>query len=412
MGIFKGKESDFIVPVADYTIISPDQVKTPQYVTLDTSWSYAHYDNGGGTRRKGELFHVGGGNAYVNETAHIYDYGTYTLIPNNDFYAMVHMWGAGGGNYNSGNDSSRGGGGGFTQGLMLFKADVPYALVVGQGGRYNQGNTVYTHGGGGPQGHTSHTGQGGGLSGIFMNATHRGRDAWNQNPPDDIVQDKALLIAGGGGGAGHHNTPTHHGTAGGGGGWFGGSGHNSGGGGQWYGGYASTYSSWYLGSGRALMGGQGSRQNTWTGGGGAGWYGGGGGAHTSNHYNGGSGGSGHHAMSDSYGVFPNNKLADYVVWANTEMAPTTHNSPWQYSANYKNPLAYRSANPTYGEYDGYYAGKGGRGNSENTGRSGALHGKIVITLVPELVAQNYFRMKQVSSPNNTEWVMQDDYTKD
>jgi hypothetical protein len=411
MAISKGNDTNKIIPVANYSIVSPDEVETQQSVTLDTSWSFAWYDNGNNTRREGELFHVGGGNPYNAETAHINDFGTYTLTPENDFYAMVHMWGAGGGNYNSGNSSSRAGGGGFTQGLILFKANTPYALVVGQAGRYNQGNTVFTHGGGGPQGHTSHTGQGGGLTGIFMNSTHRGRSQWFENPPATISQENALIIAGGGGGAGHHATG-NHGQAGGGGGWFGASGHNSGGGGQNYGGWANTYANWYLGNGRALMGGYGSRQNTWTGGGGAGWYGGGGGAHSGTHYNGGSGGSGHHAQSDSYGVFPNNKLSDFVVWANTEMSPSTHSSPWQYSANYKNPLAYRSANPTYGEYDGLYAGKGGLGNSENAGRSAPLHGKIVITMVPELVAQNYFRMKQVSSPATTEWVNSDDYSKD
>lgn len=410
MAVTKGKDSNKITPIANYSIISPDEILTRQAVDLTTSWSYAWYDNGGGTRRRGELFHVGGGNAYVSETAHINDYGTYTLIPDNDFYGMVHIWGAGGGGYNSGNDSSRGGGGGFTQGLVLFKANIPYALIVGQAGRYNQTIGVTTHGGGGGNGHTSHSGQGGGLSGVFYNSTHRGRANWEHNPP--VTQSQALLIAGGGGGAGHHNTPSHHGAGGGGGGWIGNHAHNSSGGSQFGGGYWNSYSAQQFQAGHGLHGGRASQQNNWTGGGGGGWWGGGGGSHGgTNHYNGGSGGSGHHAMSESFGVMPNNSLSQFVVWANTEMAPSGHNAPWQYAANYKNPLAYRSINPTYGEYDGYYAGKGGRGNTETTGRSGALHGKIVITLVPELVVQNYFRFKQVSMPIATEWTKQDEYSK-
>lgn len=408
MGIFKGEDTSVSVPVANYTLTSPDEVKTEQSVTLDNSWSFAWYDNGNNTRRKGELFHVGGGNAYTTEAAHQFDFGTYTLTPQNDFYALADIWGAGGSNYNSGNDGTRAGGGGFTKALMLFKANVPYALTIGQGGRFTPTITTYTHGGGGPAGNQA-AGQGGGLSGIFYNTTHRGRAAWQDAAP--FVQDQALIIAGGGGGAGHHNMPTHHGAGGGGGGWFGNSAHNSSGGGQYHGGAATTYQSYFGGGGSALLGGYASRQGTWTGGGGGGWYGGGGGGHSGGHYNGGSGGSGHHAISDSFGVFPNNKLSEFIVWANTETSPSSHSSPWQYSANYKNPLAYRSANPTVGEYEGFYAGKGGRGNNENTGRSGSLHGKIVLTLVPELVAQNYFRYKQVSTPEYTEWVKQDDYSK-
>jgi hypothetical protein len=40
-----------------------------------------------------------------------------------------------------------------------------------------------------------------------------------------------------------------------------------------------------------------------------------------------------------------------------------------------------------------------------------LHGKIVLTLMPELLPDDYFRHKNVSEPDSTEWVKLDDYTK-
>ena len=402
--------SNNLIPQARYSTISPDNVVTDHVVDMSNHWSYAWYSMGGSSRRKGEIFHVGGGNAYVTETAHVLDYGTYNLIPDNDFYAMVHMWGAGGSNYNSGNSGARGGGGGFTQGLVLFKSNISYALVIGEAGKYNQGTATTTHGGGGGSGTINTGGQGGGLSGIFYNSNTRGRSVWNHNAP--VRQSQALLIAGGGGGAGHHGSTTHLGQGGGGGGWSGLSAHNSGPGGQWYGGWGNPYSSIYQQSGHALHGGRSTNQS-WVGGGGGGWFGGGGGAFDgTNNHNGGSGGSGHHAMKDSYGIMPNNRLAEFVIWANTETSPSSRTSSWAFCANVKNPLAYQSINPTSGEYDGSYAGKGGHGSTENTGRSGARHGKIIITLMPQLVPQKYFQSRQVSHPNNMEWGMQNDYIED
>jgi hypothetical protein len=406
MGISKGNELNKIIPVAKYRIISPDEVASDHEVSEGSHYRYSWYDGG----RKNELFHVGGGSPWVSESAHVYDYGTYTLIPQKDFLGMVHMWGAGGGNYNSGNDTARAGGGGFTQGLIRFKANIPYALVIGQAGRYGTSSNNATHGGGGGSNSTTSS-QGGGLTGIFYNSSHRGRSSWNYSPP--VTQSQALLIAGGGGGMGHHSSG-HHGSGGGGGGWVGKSAHNSGSGTQYQGGWANTYSSgWSHGAGMPLHGGLSSQQSTVAGGGGSGWWGGGGGAHQGgdSHHNGGSGGSGHHAYGENHGVQPNNNLAKFVLFANTEASPSAQSSQWQYSANYKNPLAYRSSNPTYGEYDGYYAGKGGRGNTENTGRSSALHGKIIITLVPDLIGDT-FRNKGVSNAQSSEWVNQDDYTKD
>jgi hypothetical protein len=81
MGIYKGNTSNKLLPVAKYSIISPDGVTTMQEVTMDTSWKYAWWLDASGQKRKGELFHVGGGNPNVAEAAHQYDYGTYTLTP-------------------------------------------------------------------------------------------------------------------------------------------------------------------------------------------------------------------------------------------------------------------------------------------------------------------------------------------
>lgn len=247
-----------------------------------------------------------------------------------------------------------------------------------------------------------------------MNSSYRGRENWNYVPP--LRQSQALLIAGGGGGAGHHNMGSHHGAGGGGGGWIGNNAHNSGGGGQTYGGWANTYSAGTpLNSGMPLHGGSGSNQATWHGGGGGGWFGGGGGAHTSSHYNGGSGGSGHHAMRNANAEFmPNSNLSEYIMYANTETSPSNHSSPWQYSAQQKNPLAYRAVGQTFDELNGLYAGKGGRGNNDLSGQnstSNSRHGKIIITLMPQLLGEGYFDQMGVSNPNRTEWGIQDEYTE-
>jgi hypothetical protein len=411
MGISRTEKfENKLFPEVSYTLISPSEETLEENVNLGNHWSKSWYDNGGNTRRKGELFHVGAGTIYVTENEFERDYGTYSLIPNNDFIARVDMWGAGGGEYDTTDSQSRAGGGGYTSGLVYFEKNRTYALTIGQAGRRanSAGNYTPTHAGGGGGSHRG--GQGGGLTGIFFENSHRGRAIWNHNPP--FEQRDALLIAGGGGGAGHHNTTTHHGSAGGGGGWKARPAHNSSGGSQYYGGYYNSYQSRDLASGHQLHGGRASTQNTWCGGGGGGWWGGGGGAHSSNHYNGGSGGSGHHAMRDIGDNFPNSDLAKYVLHAHTETSPSSHNSPWRYSGAFKNPLAYRSVNPPYNESSGQYAGKAGYGTSSLSGTdntSGARHGKIVITLQPQLLPTDYFANKGVTQPQGSEWVNQDAY---
>lgn len=399
MAISKGTQTNKIPAVAKYELISPSGVKSQHEVVFGTHYNRSWYDGG----RKNELFHVGGGNPWVTETEYQYDFGSYVLTPLNDFLAWAHIWGAGGGNYNSGNDSSRSGGGGFTNALIQFKAGIPYTLVVGQAGRY--GLTTTTHGGGGDTANFNNTGQGGGLSGIFYNSTHFGKNPWAYSPP--LSQSNALAIAGGGGSAGHHNMPTHFGAGAGGGGFHGWAAHNSEPGGQNRGGHGSYYSSTTHSMGQALHGGRQSQQATWTGAGGGGWFGGGGGGFSNPHYNGGSGGSGHHAHPREVGSQPNNALSKFILCAHTERAPSSFSSPWQYSAAFKNPLAYRSSNPAYGEYDGLYAGKAGRGNTENTGRSSALHGKIVLTLAPDILSR-IVSGKNVTDQYNIMWTANSD----
>jgi hypothetical protein len=113
-------------------------------------------------------------------------------------------------------------------------------------------------------------------------------------------------------------------------------------------------------------------------------------------------------MPSSVMAHPNNNLARFILSANTESAPSSFAQPRQYSANFKNPLAYRSSNPTYGEYGGYYAGRGGYGNSENTGRSAALHGKIVLTLFPDVLNRTNIK-NNVKEPNIPLWSVDGDY---
>lgn len=382
-------------PVAEYKLISPSGVESEHTVPFGSHYEYSWYDGG----RQNELFHVGGGNPNVTESEFVYDYGTYTLLPENDFKGWAYMWGAGGGAYNSGDSSARAGGGGFTQALIQFKAGVPYAFTIGQAGRFDHQDQT-THGGGGGANNNS-SGQGGGLTGIFMDSTHRGRSAWAYNPP--FRQEQALAIAGGGGGAGHHNGNSHHGDGGGGGGWDGQRAHNSFPGSQRYGGRGNNYASGEHRDGEVLHGGNGIG-SSWAGGGGGGWFGGGGGAHGgTNHYNGGSGGSGHHAYQSKVIPQPNNDKAQYILSAATEKATGQYRHMWRYPANYKSQLANRNKSSNASE-DQYQAGRGGLGNTNNTTTSSALHGKIVLTLSPDIFYDGWSD-KINSSPTTTVWTV-------
>jgi len=402
MGTSTNKQYAIALPFASYSIIDPDGRKSEYEVNWGTHYNKSWYDGG----RKNELFHVGGGNPNLTEAVFGYDYGSYVLTPNNDFLAWVHMWGAGGGAYNSGNDSTRAGGGGFTQALVKFVAGIPYTLVIGEAGNYGGGRTG--HGGGGSNANHTNTGRGGGLSGIFMNVTHHGRSPWAHNSP--VKQNQALVIAGGGGGAGHHSQNANYGAGGGGGGWSGRGAHNSGAGGQNGGGHGSYYSASTHCQGEALHGGHQSYQGTWTGAGGSGWWGGGGGGHSGAHHNGGSGGSGHYAQPyEIAGQQPNNDKAQYILCGNSEVASGAQSTSWRYPGNFKNPLAWRSSTFANSE-SGDFAGRGGYGNSSPTAASGssaALHGKIVLTLAPDILGE--WSTKFNAQPMSTIWTVDSEY---
>lgn len=294
----------------------------------------------------------------VGEILNESHYGEYLFVPATDFTGYVEMWGAGGGCHSHSN-ISYGGGGGYARSTVRFQKDIPYMLIVGQGGNYGGDGgghlgrgtgdfSLYEKtwsamiGGGGPA--YNHGGGGGGLTGIFYNSfgstlntpsvrpsASSSRPTWGNRGGHSgaLTADSgrkntgapsranALLIAGGGGGGGHSsNHANHHGQGGGGGGTNGLHAHNTGQATQTGGG-----SGGYGGSGGGdLHGGHASTNNAYSGAGGGGWFGGGGGGHTANtHYNGGSGGSGH--AVDLYNLGPNASLINFVSGSYLETAP-------------------------------------------------------------------------------------------
>lgn len=279
-------------------------------------------------------------------------HGARTIIPRQNFNALVYMWGAGAGIYATYASSYNiGGYGGHTWGMMKFRKDIPYTIITGQKGTQNfsnistvgaaQGGQAY---GGGGRGHSSGSG-GGGMSGIFYNAqNHAGPNAstW---PPTGVSQASALMIAGGGGGGGHGSS-SHHGVGGSGGGWFGGVGHAQGRASQTGGG-----NGWTTGgvAGTIL---QGANAGTSTsGGGGGGWWGGACGTQSGSHYNGGSGGSGHYANNGSNGG--NAALTSEILFAETVASPYEYSTAFTVSAGqniaYINPGGFyrQRNNPIY-----------------------------------------------------------------
>lgn len=287
-----------------------------------------------------------------------YEYGEYILIPNVDFVGYVEMWGAGGGCHSHANSDTgnTGGGGGYARSTIRFKKDIPYCIVVGQGGShvnntpegaslfYNSRFWQATIGGGG-QGHAS-GGSGGGLSGIFYNSfgsidySPAGGNSRAASQQASVLQTRrsttypqqanALLIAGGGGGGGHTGA-ANHGQAGGGGGTTSNPAHNTTGASQTNGGNGG-----YGGlAGIAMLGGQAGTGSSHTGGGGGGWFGGGGGGHTTGHHNGGSGGSGH--AIDLYSSGPNSHLLQFVSGSYLETSPSVYVGSNASTANTNRP---------------------------------------------------------------------------
>ena len=371
---------------ASYKLVSPSGLTLFENVEPHNNYSRSY------TNIKGEIFNVGGGQCFVSETEFVRDYGSYTITPQNNFTAWVMLWGAGGG----GSDSSggnHGGGGGFTRGLVDFEKDVPYTIVIGEGGQQSNSST---HGGGG-RGHSG-GGNGGGLSGLFYNSSVNSRAAWNhtKNPP--VKRENALLVAGGGGGKGHHAN-ANVGGGGGGGGWVGRNAHNANGGGQFTNGHAGYNNGGNNAGGHEMHGGHAYQASSWQGGGGGGWYGGGGGGHTSTHHNGGGGGSGHHAHPAEYGVQPNNWLSKFIRSAHTLSSPSAYHYAAGTPANYLNPYCYSAGT------GGYAVGKGGYVNDST---NGSRHGKVVINFVPGYLAnaiksQNFEKRVPSQAPSEGEF---------
>jgi hypothetical protein len=119
-------------------------------------------------------------------------------VPAGVCQVAVYVWGAGG----AGGDNSRGGGGAFVSGFLDVTPGQILNIAVGRGGIYEPNTTrAWSNGGAtaGPNTSGAKNGGGGGLTGIFSNATYSSANA--------------LVIAGSGGGGGRSGIG--HGGAGG-----------------------------------------------------------------------------------------------------------------------------------------------------------------------------------------------------
>jgi len=326
---------------------------------------YTFVDESMTSNSRGVIFDRGTGQSGWDHMGYGQRYGEWTIVPHETFKADVKIWGAGGGAH--GSTGGAAGGGGFGRARIEFYKDIPYTVIVGEGGFYAhhnhdsngsryayRSNLPFGNAGGG--GHNG--GSGGGLSGIFFDAgpTNGGPGAGmyaNGTTFRGVGQTTALLIAGGGGGAGHHGT-AQHGQGGGGGGSTGHVGHAQSPANQFNGGHI-----WWDGShgrnGWAFHGGMGG-PNSYTGGGGGGWFGGGGGSYraTGGHHNGGSGGSGH-AIDQGNARHPNRwivaKYPTIVSGSYLETAPGSHQN--------HNPAAAGTTDSDWVNYVGYGAGNSG-----------------------------------------------------
>ena len=138
------------------------------------------------------LLSFGGGNFDIsygdNEDL---GYGSFSFISDSDFTAWVELWGADGAAYGVEKIKDMSGIGGYTKALVKFKKDTDYTITAGQAGYFLRKNTQ----GGGGSGYMF-GGQGGGMSGLFINTKYYGKEEWtNDNCP--ITRDNVLLIAGG-----------------------------------------------------------------------------------------------------------------------------------------------------------------------------------------------------------------------
>ena len=239
------------------------------------------------------LLSFGGGNFDIsygdNEDL---GYGSFTFIADEDFIAWVELWGADGAAYGVDKMKDASGIGGHTKSLINFKKDIHYTITAGQAGYFRNKNT---HGGGG-SGYMM-GGQGGGLSGLFINTEYYGKNEWtDHNCP--VIRENVLLIAGGGGGKGGGNDVKKS-KAGNGGGWVGTGANNS---------SPSTQDI----ENSSLIGSNGLNSGN-NGGGGGGWVGGKSNTNARIKDVGGSGGSGHIVHKEEYGEQPNNNLNDHII---------------------------------------------------------------------------------------------------
>lgn len=212
--------------------------------------------------------------------------GIYTITPLGDFQANVQIWGAGGG---GSIDGGYGGGGGYSTGIISFRSNVTYNVIVGSGGVGSPANRGAGGGGGGSgikflANSTTIivSGGGGGGSGAVAPAVAAAGGGGGTTGQDGISGDRGFgytyggrggtqSAAGAGASGGRRNGAAGSGSNGG----QGGTGSPQGAGGIGYGnGGYGTYNGGDAGSG----GGGGGYYGGGEGGGDAGGFGGGGGS--------------------------------------------------------------------------------------------------------------------------------------
>ena len=246
------------------------------------------------------LIDFGGGNfdiEYNDDLNTNLGYGSIVLTPENDFIAWVDLWGADGGSFGSNTVKDFGGIGGYTKVLMKFKEGINYTITAGQAGYFKNSNTH----GGGASGYLM-GGQGGGLTGVFINSNYYGKGSWNKDF-NELSRENALAIAGGGGGKGG-TTNSKQSLSGYGGGWESGAAYESGPS------FQEIENSTMIGESPCETGNNG--------GGGGGWVGGRSLQNIKRKDHGASGGSGHIVYKEDFGVQPNNVYWDNIIAGKTE----------------------------------------------------------------------------------------------
>lgn len=274
-------------------------------------------------------------NCYTNGMDGLYNRGYPSILVtfSNPVELEIHMWGAGGGVGEYGDESGGGMGGasGYSGGTYTFQSGTNYYFRVGGGGmngdwvdqNSNSSNSTLngSNTGGGSTGNASWTaGQAGGFSGIFVGGQSHSH---------------ALIIAGGGGGGAGDND--NAGAGGGTNAQNGANGAYGGDGGTQTAGGPGGYSGVAGSAGGALYGGY----SSYGGSGGGGYYGGGGGSSGSN---GGCGGGGSGYVGGSGLTNTTTSTGSYYSVANTG------------SSHYYSPCG-DSGNPNSTSYSGQ--GKGG-----------------------------------------------------